>query len=176
MKKAIGGIITLIIGGTAFTFSQADLVKNFSKDTGLTNEQAQEYVQSIDEDDLVAYDKLGADFVSDGNEFLKIAYDINCIKYVYEWETSLLTCEKGKSQLTVLGNDEIALGNGYIRLASDSANKDDILSAINLITRLNADLNFEIVRFIVDPDELSDIKNTNSYNKALLQSALESEN
>jgi len=175
MKKIIGGVITLVIGGTIFTVSKTDIVKNFSRDTGLSQEAAQQYVENVSEEDMVSYDKLGSDFVSDGQEILNSTREIDCVNYSYEWETSTLSCEKGKSQLTMLGNNEIALGKAYTVLASESASREDMFKVISLIDSLNADFNFEIVGYILKPQNIDEIRKNNSFNKALLQSALESD-
>lgn len=175
MKGIFKGIITIAIGGTIFTFSQTDLVKNFSKETGLSQKEAQQYVESVSEDDLVPYDKLGSDFISDGQDILSSSREIDCANYSYDWETSTLSCEKGKSQLSKLGNDEIALGKAYTILASESASREDMSSVISLIDRVNTDLNSEIVSQILDSQTIAELRKTNSFNKALLQSALESD-
>lgn len=170
----IGAVITLVIGGTIFTVSKTDIVKNFSKDTGLSQEESQQYVEGIKKDDLVPYDKLGSGLISDGQSVLSTASNIDCVNYNYKWETNTLPCTKGKSQLIVLGNDEISLGKAYKILASDSASKNDMSTVISLIDRSNSDLNLEIVSHILDPQSVNETRKTNSYNKALLQSALES--
>lgn len=170
----IGTIITLVIGGTAFSVSQADIVKNFSKDTGMSQQQAEEYVENISEDDMVSFDKLGSEFISGGQEIIVVASKIDCVNYSYEWETATLSCEEGKSQMRTFGNSEIALGNGYTTLASESASTEDMSSVIKLIDRLNADLNSKIVIKLLDSPTIDELKKTNSYNKALLQAALDS--
>lgn len=170
----IGTIITIAIGGTIFSVSKADIVKNFSKDTGMSQQQAEEYVENISEDELVSYDKIGADFVSEGQEILKTSSKIDCVNYKYEWETSTLSCEKGKSQIKTLGDNEILLGNAYTVLASETASTKDISLVISLIDKVNENYNFEIVSFIFDRSEIDETKNTNSYNKAMLQAALDS--
>lgn len=174
MKGIFKGVIALAIGGTIYTVSQTDIVKNFSKDTGLSQEEAQQYVENVSEDDLVPYDKLGSDYISDGQGVLNQTSDIDCVNYVYEWETDTLSCEKGRSQLIKVGNDEIALGKAYIILASESASREDISSVISLIDRLNADFNLDIVSFLLDSQSINETKKANSFNKAVLQSALES--
>jgi hypothetical protein len=175
MKGIFKGIITIVIGGTIFTISQADLVKNFSKETGLSQKEAQEYVENVTEDDLVSYDEVGKEFISDGQEMLSSTRDIDCVNYSYEWETSTLSCDKGKSQLNMIANDEIALGQAYTVLASESASREDIAKVIRLIDSLNTDFKFEIVSYILKPRDLDEIRKTNAFNKAMLQSALESE-
>jgi hypothetical protein len=169
----IGGIITLAIGGMVFTVSKADIAKNFSKNTGLSQEEAQQYVENVKKDDLVPFDKLGSDYVADGQKVLNAIKDIDCVNYTYDWETNTLSCEEGKSQLFKFGNDEIALGKAYAVLASDSASKTDMSSVINLIDKCNADLNLEIVKQVLDYSTIDETKKTNSYNKALLQTALD---
>lgn len=170
----IGTIITLVIGGTAFSVSQADIVKNFSKDTGMSQQQAEEYVEKISEDEMVPFDKLGSDFISEGQKIIGFASEIDCVNYSYEWETGTLSCEKGKSQIKKFGDSEIALGKAYTTLASESASTEDMSSVIRSIDRLNADLNSEIVIKLLDSPTIDELKKTNSYNKALLQAALDS--
>jgi hypothetical protein len=174
MKKIIGGVITLVIGGTIFTVSKADIAKNFSKDTGLSQEEAQQYVENIKEDDMVSYDKLGSDFISDGQDILKVSSDLDCINYSYKWETNTLSCNGGKSQLNKFGDDEIALGKAYTALSAKTATKADMSTVISLIDKVNADLRLEIVSNVLNFQSVDEIRKTNSYNKALLQSALES--
>jgi hypothetical protein len=170
----ITGIITLVIGGTVYSVSQADIAKNLSKDTGMSQQQAEQYVNNIKEDDLVPYDKIGASFISEGQEILSGASKIDCVDYTYEWVTNLLSCEKGKAQLKTLGNSEIALGNAYTILASESASTTDISSVIKLIDKLNMDLNSEIVSKLLDYPTIDELRKTNSYNRAVLQAALDS--
>lgn len=174
MKKIIGGVITLVIGGTIFTLSKADVAKNFSKETGLTQEQAQQYVDNVKKEDLASFDKIGADLISDGKDILSTNSGIDCVNYTYKWESASLTCQKGKSQLTMLGNDEIALGEAYTKLSSDSATRDDMSKVIKLIDSLNTDFKFEIVTSMLSPQAIDEMRKSNSYNKALLQTALES--
>jgi hypothetical protein len=170
----IGGIITLVIGGTLFSVSKADIAKNFSKDTGLSQTEAEQYVENVSKDDLVAYDVVGSNFISDGQDILSAAADIDCVNYSYEWEADSLSCEEGKSQLATIGDSEIALGKAYTILASKSASTTDISLAIGLIDKLNTDLKSEIVSQVLDYPKIDEIRKTNSYNKALLQAALDS--
>lgn len=170
----IKGIITLVIGGTVFTVSQADIAKNFSKDTGISQKEAEQYVEEITEEDLVPYDELGSDFISEGQDILSAASDIDCANYYYEWETGTLSCEEGKSQIRRIGNSEIALGKAYTILASESASTKDISSVIRLIDRVNADLSLEIISQVLDYPTIDETRKTNSFNKAMLQAALDS--
>lgn len=170
----IGGIITLVIGGAVFNVSSADIAKNFSKDTGMSQQQAEQYVENVSKDDLVSYDKLGLSFVSEGQDILKQVSKIDCTNNKYEWETESLSCENGKLQLKTLGDSEVTLGNAYTVLASKSATTEDISSVIMDIDKLNTDLNFEIVKNVFDYSTIDETKKTNSYNKAMLQAALDS--
>ncbi len=170
----IGGIITLVIGGAVFSLNKADVAKNFSKDTGMSQQQAEQYVENVSKDDLVPYDELGSSYISDGKDILGIASKIDCNNYKYEWETSSLSCQKGKTQLKKIGDSETELGKAYTVLASKSASTEDISLVIKYIDRLNTDLNLEIVNKILDNKTLTDMKQINSYNKALLQTALDS--
>lgn len=171
----IGAIITVVIGSVTYNVSQKAIVDNFSRDTGMSKQEAEQYVESITEDDLVAWDELGSDHISAGQDFLDIADDLDCVDYYYEWETDSLSCEEGRFQLKRMGNSEIVLGKGYIALAAESASTEDIVSVIKLIDKYNADLTLEIVKQILDYQTLDEIKKTNSYNKALLQAVLDSD-
>ncbi len=174
MKKIIGAVITLVIGGTIYTFSQADVVKNFSKDTGLTQQEAEQYVSKIKDEDLVPFGEIGSDFISEGQDMVEAANDIDCVNYEYEWESYTLNCEGGKSQLKRFGNSEIVLGKAYKVLDTEEATEDDISLVIRNIDRLNNDLSLDVVTWMLDPPTIDEIKKTNSYNKALLQAALDS--
>ena len=59
--RVIGTIIALIIGGTAYTVSQGDLINKFSEETGMSQVEAEQYVQNISEDELVSFYELGSD-------------------------------------------------------------------------------------------------------------------
>lgn len=173
-KKITGGIITLIIGGTAFTVSQSDIVQNFADDTGMTQEQAEQYVGSVSEDELFSFDEIGSDLVTEGRGLLKAAAETDCENYDYEWQSASLPCREGKTQLEKLGRDTLALGEAYGKLESDSASEDDIRETVRLIDQVNADYNLAIIRAALDAATIDESKKTNSYNKAVLQAALES--
>lgn len=174
MKDLIkGGIITIIIGGSAFTFSQVDVAKNFAEDTGLTQEQAEQYIDEIDESDLVSFDEVGSSFISDGETLVYIASEIDCVNYEYEWESTSLSCQDGKIQINKTGNDSILLGQSYIKLSYDSASEVDITKTISLIDQLNSDYKFEIIRIMLDSEIIDENKKSNSFNKAILETALE---
>lgn len=177
IKRIIGGAIALAIGGTVFAVSQSDIVSNFSKNTGMTQEQAENYINNISESDLVSFSEVGQDFIEDGNWYLDGARDIDCVNYTYEWETYSLSCQSGKSQLQKIGSDEIKLGNCYKSLDTDlgDAVKSKINECVSDIDTVNADFNFPIVTALMDATTITDLKNTNIYNKSILQSALESE-
>lgn len=170
-----GGVVTLVIGGTAYTVNQQDVVNNFANDTGLSEQQASEYVNSVKEEDLVEYDELGQSYIDGGNEYLSTAESIDCDNYEYEWQTSTLPCPVGKQQLAELGRDEVSLGESYIKLSAPDAQKTDINKTISLLSEVNANYALEIAINIYETTDLEEITNTNSYNKALLEAALQSE-
>lgn len=173
--RAIAGIITLIIGGTVYSVSQSDVVSNFSAETGLSQKEAEAYLENIPEDELVSFDVLGAELISDGEEVLSIATEIDCADYYYDWETESLSCEEGKSQFRQFGESEIALGQAYQVLSSDSASKDDIRAVIWHLDRMNERYNSEIIVQLMDSSDRDEAIKTNLFNKALLQAALDSE-
>lgn len=171
----ISGIITLIIGGAVYNISQTDVVNNFAQDTGLSVEQAERYVESISEQEDVPWDELGDSFIEDGEFILDVASQIDCVNYEYDWETTSLTCAKGKAQMNTIGRSEIALGESYRKLSLESATTSDISATIRAISKLNVELDSEVVSAILDYATIDELKKVNSYNKALLQAALDSE-
>jgi len=173
-KIIIGAVTTIIIGGSAYTVSQTDVINNFAKDTGMTQQQAEQYVKNIDKNDLTSWNKLGQDLITDSKDAISGANQIDCANYTYEWESSTLSCNEGKAQLTEAGNDEASLGQAYEKLDSNSASKDNISNTIVLIDKLNSDFEFEIVTKTLDKATITDTKQTNSYNKSILKAALDS--
>ncbi|MCR4314028.1 MAG: hypothetical protein NUV84_02155 [Candidatus Uhrbacteria bacterium] len=174
MKRIVGTIITVVVGGSVYTISQSDVINNFSANTGLTQQQAEEYVASISEDDLAPFDEIGYYFINDGNDIIGVAEQIDCTNYTYPWETVVLTCQEGKSQLYTIGDDEVNLGEAYINLTKEDADDADISATIPLIDRLNSDFNFQIVVSLLDANTIEESKKINAYNRSLLQTTLES--
>lgn len=176
IKRIVGGIIAVAIGGTVYSVSQSDIAKNFSNNTGLTQEQAQQYINNIPEDQLASFSKIGQGFIDDGNSVTSELPSIDCINYSYTWEKRTLSCPDGKNQMRTLGNDEVSLGRCYQALDTnlgDSA-KAKISECIYDIDKVNSDYGYPVVTALIDAKTISENKNTNSYNKSLLQAALES--
>lgn len=169
-----GTIITLVIGGTAYSLSTADIATNFAEDTGVTQQQAEEYVDSVVEEDLATFEEIGEDMILDGEDILEYAYNIDCINYEYEWQSSTLSCSEGKKQLTTFGTRRISLGEGYVELEEKNASETEIKKVVRLIDRMNSAFDFQIVTFFLTPYEINEEIKTNSYNKALFKTALES--
>jgi hypothetical protein len=170
-----GGIVTLVIGGATYTVSQKDVADNFADDTGLSQQEAEQYVSNVKQEDLLDYDEVGDSYITDGNMIISSANEIDCVNYDYEWQSASLTCTQGKAQLMQLGNDEISLGKSYIKLGTDSANEADINVTIGLLTDVNAGYDNTIITYLLYPSDIDEAKKANSYNKALLEAALESE-
>lgn len=173
-ELAAGAIVTVIIGGGAYTINQSDVVNNFASDTGMTEQQAEDYVASVKEEDLISYNELGKFYIDDGNQVLATLAEIDCVNYKYDWETPTMSCQQGKSQLTELGNHEVALGNAYQKLDTADGSRDDISNTVALIDRVNATYSYEIVGKLLDASTIDYNKKSNSYNKATLQAALQS--
>ncbi|MEN9921090.1 MAG: hypothetical protein RLZZ517_68 [Candidatus Parcubacteria bacterium] len=174
-NAVIGGVITLLVGGTAYTISQTDVAKNFANDTGLTQEQAEQYVNNVKEEDLASWDTVGSSFITDGQEILEIAKGIDCQNYEYEWESTSLTCIEGKMQMNKFANNSILLGKAFKKLDVDGATKDDMRETIILIDQMNSNFKFEIVTSLLSASEIDEMKKTNSYNKSLLKTIVETE-
>lgn len=169
-----GGIITIFVGGAAFSFSQQDVVDNFASDTGMTQEQAEQYVNAIPEEELATWTEIGTDYVTESGKTLVMANEIDCVNYEYEWESPTLTCSQGKAQLQKIANTEKSLGQSYIKLDSDTAVAEDMRTTISFLDMLDSDYEHEISTTVFDTKVLDEIKTTNSYNKSLLKAALES--
>lgn len=176
MKNIIGGIITLVIGGTIFTVSQSDVIKNFSKNTGMSQEQATEYVNNIQQDNLDSFSNIGQELINDGNSVLSEVQSIDCVNYVYDWETPLLTCQNGISQLKTIGSHEIVLGNCYKALDTDLGSGADskIKECISDIDTVNSDYNLPVITKLMDAGTVSGFKHSNIYNKSILETAITS--
>jgi hypothetical protein len=113
MKRVIiGGIITLVIGGTGYTISQTDVVNNFAKNTGMSQQQAQKYADDAQKN-LVSFTKIGKQLTTDGNLVISEQSKIDCINYKYKWESPSLSCDEGSIELQTIGNNEIQLGKCY---------------------------------------------------------------
>ncbi|REG10521.1 hypothetical protein [Pelolinea submarina] len=171
----IGGIISLIIGGTVYNISQEDVANKFSEETGMSQKEAEQYVENIPDDELVSFDELGSDLIEDGQDILSLSSEVDCVTYYYEWETESLTCTEGKSQFRKFGDSEIALGKAYKELSSESASTEDIYSAIRLIDEVNENYDLEIIKKLMDNSDIDEAVKTNLYNKALLRAVLESD-
>lgn len=168
-------LITVVIGGTTYTVKQADVVDYFSRDTGLTQQQAEQYVSSLEEDDLAPWEDIGISYVDSGEKLVLAAREIDCNRYTYEWESDSLPCSKVKTQIYKIGIDSVSLGRAYEKLGSDTASKEDMLTTINLIDIVKADYDLEAIRFFMDSTDIEEDKKTGSYNKALLKTVLESD-
>lgn len=85
-----------------------------------------------------------------------------------------MSCNTGKTQLQKIGNAEQTLGHAFIKLGSDSGSENDIRTVIAQIDQLNTYYSLEISLAAFDHEALNEFKLTNSYNKSILVSALES--
>lgn len=178
VKQLIGGVITLAIGGTTYMVSQSNVVSNLSKNSGMSQQQAQQYVNNIPQSDMASFTKVGQGFVSDGNSLLGDAAGLDCANYTYQWESASLSCSEGVSQVQTLGNDEVTLGNCYQDLDNNlgSAGNSKISECITDIDTVDSDLDLPIASAVLDSSTITDNKNTDAYNKSILQAALQGSN
>jgi hypothetical protein len=176
VKKIVGGVIALAIGGTTYAVSNSAIVSNFSTNSGMSQQQAQQYIKNIPQSDLETFSKLGQGLVSDGNSILSESSSIDCTNYTYQWETSSLTCSDGDSQLQTVGNDEVTLGNCYQTLDTNLGDGADakINECIADIDTVDSAYSLPIVTTLLDSGTITDNKNTDAYNKSVLQAALQS--
>lgn len=175
LKKIVGGTMTLIIGGTVFTISQSNITENFSANTGMNQQQAEQYIKDIPQDELVSFSEIGEELVSDGNSSLLLSDDIDCINYTYPWVNSSLSCVDGKKQLQKIGNDEVTLGNCLQTLDTNLKKFAEvkISECILDIDTVNKNYNLPIITAIFDSDTITSFTHTLAYNKSVLQAALE---
>lgn len=176
VKQVVGGIVTLVIGGTTYAVSQTSVTQNFSKNAGVSQQQAQQYVNNLKQSDLESFSKVGDDLINDGNSVQTTLTTIDCDNYTYQWETPTLTCLSGKSQLQSIGNDEVMLGNCYKALDTNLGDtaKLKINECISDIDTVNGDYQLPIAAANIDSKTLTDTTNANNYNKSVLQAALQS--
>lgn len=172
-NKVIGGAAVLLIGGTGFAVSQTDVINNFAKETGMSQEQATDYVNNLKEEDLASFTEIGQEHIDSGKQTLKDAKDTDCVNYEYEWQSSTLSCEEGKAQLTRMGNDETAMGKCYKELDTDlgSTAKNKIEECVDYIDAYTADLGLAIAKPYFGEDYVKEQKQSNAYNKSILVSA-----
>jgi len=176
IKQIIGGVVTLVIGGTVYHVNQSNVVSNFAKNTGQTQQQSQQYVNNIKQSDLQSFSQVGQSLVSDGNNILKIKSSIDCENYTYGWATVTLTCNDGVMQLDEIGNDEITLGNCYQALDTnlgDSANSK-INECIQDTNKIENDYKLPVATALLDQTTVTTMSNAAAYNQSVLQAALQS--
>lgn len=174
VKQIIGGVVVLVIGGSTYAVSQTDVVNNFSKNSGMTQQQAQQYVNSIPKSDMASFSVIGKQLASDGNSILTEANGMDCVNYSYKWESPSLSCNDGQTQLQKVGNDEITLGNCLESLDSNlgSSGKNKISECISDIDTSVTDYDLPIVPLGLDSNTITDSRNTDIYNKSVLEAAL----
>ncbi|MDD3491743.1 MAG: hypothetical protein PHG13_02180 [Candidatus Pacebacteria bacterium] len=170
----IGTIVTIIIGGAVYTINQQDIIKNFAKETGLTQQQAEHYIDTIEKEVLGSLSEIGDEMINFGQKIINDISEINCINYGHKWKSSTLSCHEGMEQLNKLAKDSILLGQSYLKLDSDSASIDDMKETIRLIDQFNSDLQFAVVDLLLDQSIINEIQKGNLYNKALLKTVIES--
>jgi len=45
----IGAIVTVVVGSVTYSISRTAIVENFSRDTGMSKQEAEQYVENITE-------------------------------------------------------------------------------------------------------------------------------
>lgn len=175
--KIIGGVAVLVIGGTGFAVSQTDVISNFAAETGMSQEEASKYVDSLKDEDLATFTEIGQDHIKEGNLTLKDSQSTDCVNYEYEWESASLDCVTGKHQLETIGSSEVAMGECYLRLDEDLGNEasNQINKCIKLIDTFTRSLELEVAVPYLSNEYVTEQKKTNAYNKSLLKASQDSE-
>jgi len=176
MKRIIGVIVALAIGGTVYHFSQASVVNNFAKNAGISQRQAQQYIDKIPKGDLTSITGLGRNDVSEGQQILSQTKNLDCNTYIYKWQSPSLTCPEGVAQLRRLGLAHVRLGTCFEELSVTLGTKaaSTIDRCISGIDVEDADLNLPISRTLLGAKAILSAREMNLYNKSLLQTALQS--
>lgn len=170
----VGGVLTVIVGGTAYTVSQADIIDNLANETGMTQQEAKEYAEKAEKEGLVEWTEVGNSHIEEGKAALDLADQLDCNQYEYEWETATLSCSQAIVQLRTYGNNSVSLGNSYKKLDNDSSGIPEINATIRHIDTLTSSLQFEIIRSVLDASQLTEMRNINAYNKSVLKAVLDS--
>ena len=175
MKRAIAGVVvTAIIGGTTYTMSMSDVIANFSRNAGLSQENAQKYVEGT-KNSLGSFEKVGRGYVAESANLSGKALALDCATYRYTWESPSLNCVEGKSELQDFASTVLNLGQCYQDLGKDLGNgaNQRVRECISDIDLYDASLDSPIVRKLLNPQGLLDAHRRNQYNKAVLQSAMQ---
>lgn len=175
-SKLVGGAVVLVLGGTGFAITQTDVVNNFAQETGMTQEEAQKYADDTS-NNAASFEVVGDDLIKSGQDGRKAVAEIDCEKYTYEWESAALSCVEGKSQLKVLAQNDIELGECFKALDEDlgAAAKSKIQECINEIDQNNAGYDENpIASKLYGNETIEETKKSNLYNKSVLRTALES--
>ena len=171
--RAIAGILIVVICGAACTVGQKEVVNNFSEETGMTKQEAEQYIENISEDELISFYELSENHITTGQEVFKIVVDLDCDNYQYEWETETLSCPKGLSQLILFGGRNLDLGEIYKVLGTGQTFTKNYEEAIALIDLVNESLSSEILVALFGENSIEEMIKSNLYNKAILQTELE---
>lgn len=168
-RLIVGSVIILLIGGGAFAFSQW----SGAEKTGPAQEQAEQDASGISEDDRAPFEEIGANYVSESEGTFELADSIDCAGDAYEWESPTLSCEEAVTQLREVGNTELALGRAFVELGADIASKYHMRTVVTYLDRMNTEYSHEVSAVFFDAEILEGMKTMNSYNKSLLEAALE---
>lgn len=173
MKRVIAGVVlTAIIGGSTYSINQSDVVNHLAENSGLTQQQAQKYVNGL-KDHLVTFHDVGEQLVSDGMGISGKALAIDCVNYTYPWASPSLSCEEGKREIDELGSAEMEVGSCYSALSRDLNNlvRQKIGECIRAIDRLELSIDTPMISKLLGETKIASAHKMNQYNKAILQSA-----
>lgn len=174
-KKIVSGIVSvLVIGGVGYAISQSKLVDNFSKETGMSQQEAEEYVKNVKEEDLLGAKELGESYIRHSQETQKTNDEIDCATSTIDFAEDFGTdCVTVKAELTKLRRAEEKIGQAYIKLADDKADRTDTQNVINALDEYVAIIKKPIFSNIFTEESIDDLIKTTAYNKSLLVTALQ---
>lgn len=170
-KKLINGAVSLIVvGGAGYTISQAGLVDNFQKETGMSKEESEAYVKNIKEEDLSSFDEIGKGLKEGAESLDKTMAEVDCA--TTEWKQESLSCPEAKEQIKILTAAMLKLGDDYIKMTEDNSGKAEIRRTITSIDNYINAMKQPVVALMLEQDEIDEDIKSSQYNKALLQTAL----
>jgi hypothetical protein len=174
----IGGIITLIIGGLTYSFSRQDLIDNFTADTGLSQQQAEEFISSKLDEEGSSWEELGHEFSLASQSLQKIHNSIDCEnlsseEFLIIKEGVSLSCDEALEQIAQIANSAESVSVAYLKLSEDNVSRDDVRETVFYLDQFITDLDSPVLVPFISSSTIEDYKLSSSLNKSLLKTALE---
>jgi hypothetical protein len=176
---AIGGMVTLTLGGVAYSFSHEDFVNNFAEESGLSQEQAEVYISDSEGRDGVSFGELADDLTRAAAPLQEALSKLDCesfsaadIKIVQE--TYGTSCEVLKMQGEQFTEATVRLSQSYRTLDGEVFTIENMVHAINSIDNYVETLDSQFIMLSMGTTSIAKMKLTGAYNKSVIKTAVES--